>query len=408
MKIRKLVYLVALSLIAIFVVAAGCSKSASTTTATTTKPVTTTSAATSTTTTIKIPTGDPVNIGFQIELTSSAALVASSTRTGALLAVDEINAAGGVLGRPLKLLVEDNQAKADQSALIAQKFVDQKVAAMMGTAFSADALAVIPVAQAAKIPFIVTGGASNKITMPAQPFVYQVVMNDGELAMAWLAGAQKLGFKKVGVYYTNISWGMDTNAAIAGAAASYGITVAASTSVASGATDATVQVGQLKAQGVEVIMSAAYTNENAVLFNALNALNWKVPVIGTYGLVPPNKSAIEGSYWSVYTDTSRPEVQALNSLALTKFGESAFDPWMGNMEQGYDAVKLIAWAINKANSLDGTAINNALETVKGFPGLVGTAGFTFAFSSTDHRGLKGANVVFVKIQGGKPVPVDLK
>jgi branched-chain amino acid transport system substrate-binding protein len=155
------------------------------------------------------PEGEPIRIGMATTLSGSIALFGEANRNGAQLAIDELNAAGGVLGRPLELIVRDDQAQPEEGATIARDLIiEDEVAALLGPVSSGVALAITEIAEEREVPFIThTANTEALTTSSFHPYFASVVPSTGMEARAQGVDLADEGFTRWATIAPNYEFG---------------------------------------------------------------------------------------------------------------------------------------------------------------------------------------------------------
>jgi branched-chain amino acid transport system substrate-binding protein len=350
------------------------------------------------------PTG-PINIGGGFALTGDESALDLPAANGAKLAAKEINAAGGVLGRQINLIVHDSQYKMDVTAQIAKQFVEQdKVVAVVGFTDTDSVLASGPTIQAAGLPFITAGATSPKIPSQVGNMMFLACFGDNVQAAA---GAE-YAFKNFGpnayllwdkgVEYTTLLGGY-----FKARFTELGGTLVLEDSYDDKATDFSAQIAKVKAlpqQPDFYYISAMPYNVGPVVKQFRDA-GLTGPIVGGDGYDTPDILSVAGDAANGVWFSTHALIDATGGTeGIKKFiaaykAEYGHDPENAFAALGYDSVYLLVDAIKRAGSTDAAAIKTALEATKGFAGITGS----ITFSADAHVPQKG--VTLIKIDGGK-------
>lgn len=323
------------------------------------------------------PAGDPIKIGEYMSLTGKEASFGQSTHRGILLAFEELNAAGGLLGRPLQLVVEDNQTRSGESATIAKKMITRdKVVALIGEAASGRTLEAAPLAQAAKIPMIAPAATNPKVTQVGS-YIFRVCFIDPFQGTVMAKFAREdLKAKKVAIL-SSVS-----NAYSVGLAKFFrdtfttaGGAIAAEQKYSEGDKDFRAQLTAIKAANVDLVFVPGYYTESALIVRQARDLGLQVPFIGGDGwvadqLLDIGGAALNGCYYSTHfsPENQDPAVQAFVQRFKARWGAENPDAFAA---LGYDAARVLADAITRAGTTDGPKLREALAATKQFPGITG-------------------------------------
>ncbi len=321
---------------------------------------------------------DKIVVGEFASLTGKEAAFGQSSHKGTELAIEELNKAGGVLGKQLQHLVEDNRSTAGESATIVKKFISRdKVVAVLGEVASGRSLEAAPICQQAGIPMISPSSTNPKVTEVGD-FVFRVCFIDpfqGKV-MADFA-AKTLKAKKVAILSDVASAYSDglTKFFREGFTAAGG-QIALEQKYAGGDKDFKAQLTAIKAAGVEGIFVPGYYNEAGLIVAQARQLGITVPLFGGDGWEAPEliqiagAQALENTFYSTHysPEAADPKVQAFVAAFKAKFNGEVPDAMAA---LGYDSAMVLADAIKRAGSTDGAKVRAALAATKDFPCVTG-------------------------------------
>jgi branched-chain amino acid transport system substrate-binding protein len=319
-----------------------------------------------------------IRIGHYASMNGDTATFGQSADKGIRLAMEEINSAGGVLGKQINVITEDDRSVTSEARTTAQKLITRdQVVALLGEVSSSRSIAAAPVAQQAKIPMLSPGSTNPKVTEVGD-FIFRNCFIDpfqGE-AMARFA-METLGKKRFAILYANNSdYSVGLRDYITQAVQAGGGQVVAQESYAEKQDkDFTGLLTKIKAANPEAIFVPGYYTEAGLIADQARKLGLNVPLIGGDGwdsdvLVKAGGDAIEGNYFTNHysPDEQRPEVQAFVQAYKKKYNGEVPDAMA---VLGYDAMKMMADAIKRAGGTDGQKIRDALAATKDFPGAGG-------------------------------------
>ena len=320
--------------------------------------------------------GDTIKVGEYASLTGSEATFGQSSHKGTQLAVDELNASGGVLGKKIQLLTEDNQSQAGQSATVVRKLISSDgVVAILGEVASSRSLEAAPICQQNKIPMISPASTNPKVT-EAGDYIFRVCFIDPFQGTVMANFARKtLKLQNVAVL-TDVKSDYSVGLAKffkAGVVAGGG-KIAVEQNYSGGDKDFNAQLTSIKASNPDGIFVPGYYTEVGLIALQAKQLGLTVPIFGGDGwesssLVPIGGVALEGDYFSTHfspEDTS-PAVQNFVKQYKQKFNETPD----AMAALGYDSVMILADAMKKTGSTDGAKVRDALAAEKDFPGVTG-------------------------------------
>jgi branched-chain amino acid transport system substrate-binding protein len=324
--------------------------------------------------------GDKVRIGVFMSLTGTTANFGISSVNGIKMAADEINTAGGINGKQIELLVQDDRSDASEAATIVTKFVTQdQVHAILGEVASSRSIAAAPIAQNAKIPMLTPSSTNPEVTKKGD-FIFRSCFIDPVqgAAIAQFA-ARTLNAKRAAIMVdrkNDYSTGLEK--VINETFTRMGGQIVATQSYQEGDQDFNAQLTSLKGANPEVIFVPGYYNDVGLIAKQARDKGITVPLVGGDGwdstqLYAIGGTALDGSFFTNHYspfDTD-PKVQKFVNDYKARYNSSP-DALAAT---AYDAAKIMFDAIKRANSLDGTAIRNALAATYEFPGVTGNVTF---------------------------------
>lgn len=320
---------------------------------------------------------ETIKIGEFASLTGKEATYGQASHKGTLLAIEEINAAGGLLGRQLELITEDNQSKSGESATIVKKLISRdKVVAILGEVASSRSLEAAPICQNAGVPMVTPSSTNPKVT-EAGDYIFRVCFIDP------FQGTVMAKFAKDSLKIRRVALITSVSSAYSVGLAKYfrdrftadGGDVVLEQKYNEGDKDFRAQLTAIRAAGVEGVFVPAYYAEAALICKQAKDLGLAVPLFGADGwespeLVAIGGEAVNGSYFATHysPDNQSPAVVAFNERFRKRWGVLT-DTLTG---LGYDSVMMLADAIKRAGTTDGAKLRDALATTKNFPGVTGT------------------------------------
>ncbi|HSN90001.1 MAG TPA: ABC transporter substrate-binding protein [Anaeromyxobacteraceae bacterium] len=325
--------------------------------------------------------GEPILLGLVASLTGSEATFGDSSDKGIRLAVDEVNAAGGVKGRRLAVKTYDDQGKAEEASVAATRLVVQdRAAVLLGEVASSLSLAMAPIADAKGVPMISPSSTNPRVTVDdegkVRPFVFRVCFTDPFQGMVMARFArEKLGLGKVAIL-------RDVKNAYSVGLADYflsrftelGGTVVDDQSYKAGDPDFKAQLTAIKGKGPEAVYIPGYYGDVGLIARQARELGMKQTLLGGDGwdsarLFEIGGHALEGSYFSnLYSpDDPAPRIQEFVAKYRARHGVVPDSL----AAQAYDAARIAADAMARAPDLSGTAIRDALAATRGYPGVTG-------------------------------------
>lgn len=359
---------------------------------------------------------DPIKIGVTGPFTGGSAPMGVSMRDGVKLAVTEINAQGGVLGRKIEIVERDDEAKNERGVQVAQELINkEKVVATVGFINTGVALASQRFYQEAKIPVINNVATGTVITkqFADQPenYVFRTSANDAiQSSMIVEEAITKRKMKKVAILADSTNYGQLGREDLEKALDKKGIKAVAVEKYNIKDVDMTPQLLKAKQAGAEAVLTYGIGPELAQIANGMEKLNWKVPMIGSWTLSMGNFIDNAGKNGD---GTLMPQtfIQDPNTPKRKTFIDSyvkAYKPTGDRIPspvsaaQGYDSIYLLAAAFKQAGGTEGTKVRAALENLSDkVDGVVTT--YNKPFSKDDHEAIKSTIPVFGEVKGGRVV-----
>jgi branched-chain amino acid transport system substrate-binding protein len=346
------------------------------------------------------PTGDTILIGHVGSLTGSEASFGNSTENGIRLAIEEINAKGGIKGKRVAAKTYDDQGKPEEAAVAATRLITQdKVTVLIGEVASSRSLAMAPIADANQVPQISPTSTNPRVTRDGdkvRPFVFRVCFIDPFQGTVMAKFAREhLKLKRVAILR---DIGSDYSVGLADffkkKFEELGGTIVNDQSFKTGDQDFKAQLTTIKGKAPEMIYVPGYYTEVALLARQARELGIKVPLGGGDGwdsakLYEIAQGALDGSFFSNhYTDENPdPLIQNFVKRYREKFKETPDS--MAAL--GYDAALVAFDAMSRATDLSGPAVRDAIAATKGFPGVGGTITI-----DADHNAVKSAVVLGIE------------
>jgi branched-chain amino acid transport system substrate-binding protein len=359
---------------------------------------------------------DPIKIGVSGPFTGGSAPMGVSMRDGVKLAVADINAKGGILGRQIQLVERDDEAKPERGVQIAQELINkEKVVATVGYINTGVALASQRFYQDAKIPVMNNVATGSIITkqFADQPenYIFRNSANDQiQSHMIIKEAVDNRKFKKVAILADSTNYGQLGREDLEKALAEKSMKAVAIEKYNIKDVDMTAQLLKAKQAGAEVVLTYGIGPELAQIANGMEKLGWKVPLIGSWTLSMANFIDNAGKNGN---GTRMPQtfIQDANTPKRKAFIDAyakAYNPPQGRMPspvsaaQGYDSIYLLAAAIKQAGSTDGPKVKAALENLtEKVEGVVTT--YAKPYSKDDHEAINAEITVFGEVKDGKVV-----
>ena len=319
------------------------------------------------------------------------------------LSVEEINNQGGLLGRPIELIIIDNKSSPVGSSMAARKAVQLQVAAVIGAAWSSHSLQIAPILQQAKIPTI-TGPSTNPKVTRIGNYIFRICFIDSfqAQAMAQFAYTELGARTAIVLEIINEEFSLTLSKLFSNSYQQYGGKMILKESYANDAVDFANILKKVKTLPPDVVYVPGYSRDSGLLIKQAASMGIQTTFLGADGwalIYDFSSNALEGNYYSAHWhhDVSFPKSIHMKKMYYQKYKSKI--PHI-NAPLSYDAVMLLTDAIRRANSLDAKKIRDALAETKGFQGATGTITFD------EHGDPLNKPVVVMKL--GKDAPMYFK
>ncbi|MDP9368521.1 MAG: ABC transporter substrate-binding protein [Chloroflexota bacterium] len=356
------------------------------------------------------PSGEPVVIGCPYNLTGSYASLDNPARDGSELAAEELNRSGGILGRPVRLQVYDGKSDVPTITSVVKRLVEEdKVPALAGLTDTSYMFAGGQVAQEAGVPFLDVGGTAPIITSIGD-YIFMLPFGDNVQAAASAEFAQAKGWQTCALLFDEA---MDYTKFLAKyfkdryTAEDIGGQIVSELTYSMGDTDFSAQLTEFKNlnPAPAVLFISSNPGEIGTIVKQARDLGLTQPILGGDGYDTPLLVELAGdasrdvfftTHQGVFGDA--PEGKAFAEAYQTKYGKA---PEVAFAALGYDGIKLMADAINRAGSLEGEAIRDALAATQGFNGATGT------ISYEEGSRIPSKSVALVEIRDKAPALIEI-
>jgi branched-chain amino acid transport system substrate-binding protein len=315
-------------------------------------------------------------VGHFGSMTGSDATFGQSTDEGIRLAIDEINAAGGVKGKKIRVITMDTQGKAEESASVVTRLIEQeKVVAILGEVASTRSLAAAPIAQNKGIPMVTPSSTNPKVTEVGDYIFRTCFIDPFQGSVMAKFAMENLKAKKVAILReVSSDYSMGLADFFVQTFTSMGGEIVADVSYQGTDVDYKAQLTQIKGKGPDAIFVPGYYTQVGLIARQARDMGISATLLGGDGWDSPKlfeigKEAVNGGYFSNHysTESTDPAAIELMSKFKTKYNKSPD----GLSAAGYDAARVLAKAIELAVDASPKAIRDALATIKNFPGATG-------------------------------------
>jgi branched-chain amino acid transport system substrate-binding protein len=360
---------------------------------------------------------EPIKIGLVTALSGQSARAGEALTRGATIAIEDINAKGGVLGRPLELVRRDDESNPAKGLTAARELIQrEKVAVLLGGLDTPVELAIVPFVNNVKVPFVVPWAAGTNITQngAASNYVFRVSAMDDEVDKAIVAFASKTyGAKKPGLILVNNPWGESNEHGLRAAMKAAGIEPAGVEKFEANDVDVVAQLSRLKQGGADVLFLVGNVGPSSQVVKSLDRMGWAPPIVSHWGpaggrfteLAGPNaKNVVFVQTYSFFGDLSPVGKRVIGELQA-KYpdikGPADVTPAVG-FANAYDSVMVIASAIQKAGSTDPTAIRDGFYAIDRVEGLIKT--YEKPFAQNKHDALTAQDYIWARFEDNHILP----
>ncbi|MDR1730613.1 MAG: ABC transporter substrate-binding protein [Synergistaceae bacterium] len=353
---------------------------------------------------------DPIKIGYLATLTGEGATWGQHERDAAALAIKEVNAKGGLLGRPVELICYDIKGKPEDAVNAVRRLVfEDKVVAIGGSNYSGIQLAVAPIADKEKIPVVSSSATNPAVTVDpdtgkVRPYMFRITYTDpyqGMIIADYLI--KKCGAKKLAIIGD------------IGDAYSEGLTEFVKAraeelkvenkfwAFRGGDVDFRAQLTEAKAWGADAVALTMLYKEMGLVIKQAAELGWKPFFMGGDGYSPNifeiAGEAMEGTFWVYPTSDEDPKLAGLIAKFEKEYGKKPTE--VLNMTFGYDILQMILHAVEVAGKAEGPAVRDALENTVDYP----VTHFNWTVDKATHNPLNKPAAI-LKATGGKVIYLE--
>jgi branched-chain amino acid transport system substrate-binding protein len=319
----------------------------------------------------------PIKVGHYASLTGDTATFGRSTDRGIRMKIDEVNAKGGVLGRPLELITEDDRSVTEEARTTAQKLLQRdEVVALLGEVASSRSLAAAPEAQRAKVPMISPASTNPKVTEVGDYIFRACFIDPFQGAVMAKFARDTLGAKKVAIL---LDFKQDYSVGLADffrkTFTEQGGEIVADERYTSGDIEFRAQLTKIRATNPDAIFVPGYYTEVGLIAKQARELGIEAPLLGGDGwdstkTLEIGGKAVEGNYFSNHyaADSDRPQVREFVEAYRQRYGE--VPDAMAVL--GYDAAGILVDALARGGTTEGPKLRDAIAATRDYPGVSGS------------------------------------
>jgi len=354
------------------------------------------------------PAQEPIRIGSFLSVTGPAAFLGDPEQKTLELYVEKINAAGGVLGRKLQLIVYDSAGDAEKARAFVKRLIEQdKVDLIVGGSTTGETMAVAPLVEQAQIPFISLAGAVV-IVEPVKKWVFKTPHSDRQACQRIFVDMKARGTTKIALISGAGGFDKSMRAQCMQVAKNYGIEIVADESYGAGDTDMTAQLSKIKnTLGVQAVLNCGFGQGPAIVTKNYRQLSIGAPLYQSHGVASKGYIQLAGGAAdgvrlpaaALLVAETLPDSDPQKKVVLgyKRDYESRFKSDVSTFGgHAYDGLMIAVEALKKSGSTDKAKVRDAIESVRGF---MGTAG-VFNYSPADHVGLDVSGFRMLEIRKG--------
>ena len=344
--------------------------------------------------------GDPIRIGYFGPLTGGTAQAGQAALNGCQIAVDELNANGGVLGRQVEIVAYDDKSSPEEALKSATKLVQvDKVDAIFGSLHSGNVLAAGSVIEDSQT-VCVAGGTSPTWLEQGYTYLFRSISNSTVSAKQLAKYASDQGYAKIALFSSNSEYGASGIDGFKAACEEYDIEFVANETMTDGDRDFTGQFAKINAAEPDAVFIWCLGDDLGAVTKQLRQSGFDGPILGSESYTLPEILEIAGdtangvafaAQYIVYADPADAEDELMKQFLeaySAKYGET---PASDNAFRAYDGVKMIAFAMETAGTTDGPAVRDAYNSIDGYVGLAGT----FSYAGKNGEGIESMRIFLI-------------
>jgi branched-chain amino acid transport system substrate-binding protein len=353
---------------------------------------------------------EPIRIGAVLSVTGPASFLGDPEDKTLRLYVNRLNQAGGINGRQIALTIYDDAGDANRARTFATRLVeDDRVVAMVGGTTTGTTLAMRPVFEEARIPFISLAGGIE-IVDPVSPYTFKTPHTDRMACEKIFADLRARNLSRIGMISGTDGFGQSMRTQCQRVAQAAGITIVADEQYGPRDSDMTPQLTRIRnTAGVEAIVNAGFGQGPAIVTRGYAQLALRLPLYQSHGVAsrefinlatPAAAEGVRLPAGALLVAEQLPESDPQRRVVVdykTAFEREFNQPVSTFGGHAYDGLMILVQALQRANSTDGTRLRDAIRATTGF---VGTGGVV-NMSATDHMGLDLSAFRMVEIRGGE-------
>lgn len=340
------------------------------------------------------PAGKPIRIGAILAVTGPAANLGGPEDKTMRMQVEQLNAAGGLLGRPVELVVKDSGGSPEKAVSFAKQLIEEeRVLAIVGPSTSGETMAIKALCEESGM-ILVSCAAAEVIVNPQAKYVFKTPQKDSQAATWIFRTMKERGVGKIAVLSDNSGFGQAGKAQLEKLAPEQGLAIVANEVYDKAATDLTDILTKVRASGAEAVVNWSIVPAQSILAKNMRQMGMAIPLFQSHGFgnikyVETAGKAAEGilfpaSRLLVVEALPDDHPQKAVLAAYKRDYEAKYKEDVSTFGgHGYDAMLFVIEGVKKAGTDDRDKVRDAIETLTNLPGTAGV----FNLSPTDHNGL---------------------
>jgi branched-chain amino acid transport system substrate-binding protein len=364
---------------------------------------------------------ESIKIGLITALSGQSARAGEAITRGLQVAIDELNAKGGVLGRKFELVRRDDEATPAKGVIAARELLfKEKVTVLFGGLDTPVSIAIVPIVNEAKVPMMGPWAAGTPITKNGAQdnYVFRVSAVDEIVDKAMLQYAQRtFNAKNCGMILVNNPWGESNEKGLNAALAAKNMKPAGIEKFEGNDVDVVPQLTRLKSAGADCLFLVGNVGPSAQVVKSLDRMGWKPPIVSHWGPAGGRFTELAGpsakdvhfiqtySFFGKQSPVGAKVMKALMAKYPDIKGPGDITPAVG-VANAYDAMMLTALAIQAAGKTDGTAIRDGYYKIGKYEGLIKT--YNKPFTREVHDAVNENDYVWTQFIDNQIIPVGMK
>ena len=349
-----------------------------------------------------------IKIGAILAVTGGASFLGAPEARTMEMVVEDLNAAGGINGKMIELIIKDSAANPEKAISFAKQLIEEdQVIAIVGPSTSGETMQIKDLCESYKVP-LVSCAAAEAIVNPQAAYVFKTPQKDSYVAKWIYTTMNDMEIEKIGVIAANTGFGNAGKGQLEKYASEMGIEIVISETYDKASTDLTALLTKVNAQGVDAVVNWSIVPAQSIVPKNMKQLGMDVPLFQSHGFgnikyVEAAGEAAEGIIFPagrllVADKLPEDHPQKANLVAYKDAYEAKYNEVVSTFGgHGYDAIMLVIEALENSATLNREGVRDSLESISGFPGTGGI----FSFTADDHNGLGMESLEMLTVVDGQ-------